>query len=165
MDDADALADFAAVATIWGSGRFARIRCANKERWRNWWQTGCRSRWTRCFVRCAHQAHPRIQAPTAQYPREIALYNEMRARPMSNWMPRVKIFAGKAAAELSSSEADHQADQRCGNVINGDPAVHGLLKVVFIPDYNVSLAEMMIPPRPVRADFDRGYGGIRAQAT
>ena len=52
----------------------------------------------------------------------------------------VKIFAGKAAAGLSpQAKLDHQADQAMWRaIINRDPAVRGLLKVIFIPNYNVS---------------------------
>ena len=44
----------------------------------------------------------------------VALYDAIRAQPMRDWMPRVKIFAGKAAPELSSRQADHQARSRRG---------------------------------------------------
>ena len=41
----------------------------------------------------------------------IALYNEIRAQPMRDFVPRVKIFAGKAAASYHHGQADHQARQ------------------------------------------------------
>ncbi len=75
----------------------------------------------------------------------IALYNEMRARPMFNWVPRVKIFAGKAAASYHRAKLVIKLINDVARVINNDPALRGLLKVVFLPDYNVSLAEMIIP--------------------
>ena len=75
----------------------------------------------------------------------IALYNEMRARPTANWVPRVKIFAGKAAASYHRAKLIIKLINDVAHVINDDPALRGLLKVVFIPDYNVSLAEMIIP--------------------
>ena len=75
----------------------------------------------------------------------IALYNEMRARPTSNWVPRVKIFAGKAAASYHRAKLIIKLINDVAHVINNDPALRGLLKVVFIPDYNVSLAEVIIP--------------------
>jgi starch phosphorylase len=75
----------------------------------------------------------------------IALYNEMRARPLYNWVPRVKIFAGKAASSYRRAKLIIKLINDVARVINTDPALRGLLKVVFIPDYNVSLAEVIIP--------------------
>ncbi len=75
----------------------------------------------------------------------IALYNEMRARPMYNWVPRVKIFAGKAASSYRRAKLIIKLINDVARVVNSDPALRGLLKVVFIPDYNVSLAEVIIP--------------------
>ena len=75
----------------------------------------------------------------------IALYNAMRAQPTQDWVPRVKIFAGKAAASYHRAKLIIKLIHDVGRVINNDPALHGLLKVVFLPDYNVSLAEAIIP--------------------
>lgn len=75
----------------------------------------------------------------------IALYTEMRARPMYNWVPRVKIFAGKAASSYRRAKLIIKLIHDVARVINSDPALRGLLNVVFIPDYNVSLAEVIIP--------------------
>jgi starch phosphorylase len=75
----------------------------------------------------------------------IALYNAMRARPTQDWVPRVKIFAGKAAATYHRAKLIIKLVHDVAHVINDDPAVRGLLKVVFLPDYNVSLAEVIIP--------------------
>jgi glycogen phosphorylase len=75
----------------------------------------------------------------------IALYNDMRAQPTSNWVPRVRIFAGKAAASYRRAKLIIKLINDVAHVINNDPALRGLLKVVFLPDYNVSLAEVIIP--------------------
>jgi glycogen phosphorylase len=75
----------------------------------------------------------------------IALYNAMRAHPMDDWMPTVKIFAGKAAATYHRAKLIIKLIHDVARVVNDDPAVRGLLKVVFLPDYNVSLAEVIIP--------------------
>jgi starch phosphorylase len=75
----------------------------------------------------------------------IALSNEIRARPTHNWVPRVRIFAGKAAASYYRAKLIIKLINDVARVINNDPALRGLLKVVFIPDYNVSLAETIIP--------------------
>ena len=75
----------------------------------------------------------------------IALYQAMRDEPKRDWVPRVKIFAGKAAAGYRQAKLVIKLIHDVGRVINADPAMHGLLSVVFLPNYNVSLAEAIIP--------------------
>ncbi len=75
----------------------------------------------------------------------IALYNEIRAHPTRDFVPRVKIFAGKAAASYHQAKLIIKLIHDVGRVVNSDPAVRGLLKVVFLPNYNVSLAQAIIP--------------------
>jgi glycogen phosphorylase len=75
----------------------------------------------------------------------IALYHAIRAQPTRNWVPRVKLFAGRAAASYRRAKLIIKLIHDVANVVNADPAVRGLLKVVFLPDYNVSIAETIIP--------------------
>ena len=75
----------------------------------------------------------------------VALYDEIRAQPMRDWTPRVKIFAGKAAASYTTAKLIIKLANDVAEVVNSDPTVRGLLKVVFLPNYNVSLAERIIP--------------------
>ena len=75
----------------------------------------------------------------------IALYAEMRSEPNGSWVPRVKIFAGKAAASYAQAKLIIKLANDVATVVNNDPAVRDILKVVFIPNYNVSLAEAIIP--------------------
>ncbi len=75
----------------------------------------------------------------------VAVYNAIRAQPMRAWMPRVKIFAGKAAASYHQAKLIIKLANDVARIVNSDPTVRGLLKVAFLPNYNVSLAEAIIP--------------------
>ncbi|KQO75738.1 glycogen/starch/alpha-glucan phosphorylase [Rhizobium sp. Leaf262] len=75
----------------------------------------------------------------------VALYDQIRSRPELDWVPRVKFFAGKAAPSYHNAKLIIKLANDIARVINNDPAVRGLLKVVFIPNYNVSLAEIIVP--------------------
>jgi starch phosphorylase len=93
----------------------------------------------------------------------IALYNEMRAHPTRDWIPRVKIFAGKAAATYHRAKLIIKLVHDVARVINDDPAVRGLLKVVFMPNYNVSMAEVIIPATDVSEQISTA--GMEASGT
>ena len=75
----------------------------------------------------------------------IAFYEAIRARPAGNWTPRLKLFAGKAAPNYEQAKLIIKLANDVAKVVNNDPAVRGLLKVVFLANYNVSLAEAIIP--------------------
>ena len=75
----------------------------------------------------------------------IAVYDAMRAQPTRDWIPRVKIFAGKAAASYAQAKLIIKLANDVAKVVNSDPTLRGKLKVVFLPNYNVSLAEQIIP--------------------
>ncbi len=75
----------------------------------------------------------------------IALYHAMRAHPTWDWVPRVKVFAGRAAASYKRAKLLIKLIHDVAHVVNHDPAVRDRLKIVFLADYNVSLAEAIIP--------------------
>ncbi len=75
----------------------------------------------------------------------VALYDAIRARPNADWAPRVKIFAGKSAASYHQAKLIIKLINDVADVVNNDPSVKGLLKVAFLPNYNVSLAEVIVP--------------------
>ena len=75
----------------------------------------------------------------------IALYQEIKARPDDTFVPRVKIFAGKAAASYERAKLIIKLAGDIGKVVNNDPVIADRLKVVFVPNYSASLAEVIIP--------------------
>ena len=75
----------------------------------------------------------------------VALYDQIRSHPEKDWVPRVKIFGGKAAASYHNAKLIIKLANDIARRVNSDPTVGGLLKVVFVPNYNVSLAERIIP--------------------
>ncbi|RDE10168.1 glycogen/starch/alpha-glucan phosphorylase [Pelagibacterium lacus] len=75
----------------------------------------------------------------------VAQYNMIRAHPEKRWVPRVKVFAGKAASSYWNAKLVIKLINDVAKVVNNDPAVRGLLKIAFLPNYNVSLAETIIP--------------------
>ncbi|MEO6340697.1 MAG: glycogen/starch/alpha-glucan phosphorylase [Caulobacteraceae bacterium] len=93
----------------------------------------------------------------------IALYDAMRAQPMRNWTPRVVIFAGKAAASYERAKLIIKLINDVAVVVNNDPTLRGLLKVVFLPNYNVSLAEVIIPASDLSEQISTA--GLEASGT
>jgi starch phosphorylase len=75
----------------------------------------------------------------------VALYDQIRSHPERDWVPRVKIFGGKAAPTYHNAKLIIKLANDIARRINSDPSVGELLKVVFVPNYNVSLAERIIP--------------------
>lgn len=75
----------------------------------------------------------------------VALFDAIRAFPTMPWIPRVKIFAGKAAAGYQRAKLIIKLANDVAEVVNRDPVVRDVLKVVFFPNYNVSVAEAIIP--------------------
>jgi glycogen phosphorylase len=93
----------------------------------------------------------------------IALYNDMRAHPEKTWAPRVKIFAGKAAASYHMAKLTIKLINDVAQVVNNDPTLRGALKVAFIPNYNVSLAEVIVPAADLSEQISTA--GLEASGT
>ncbi len=74
-----------------------------------------------------------------------ALYREIKLNPGQTYNPRVKIFAGKAAASYHRAKLIIKLANDVARVVNNDPDIGDKLKVAFLPNYNVSLAEVIIP--------------------
>ncbi|MGG7516843.1 glycogen/starch/alpha-glucan phosphorylase [Allorhizobium undicola] len=147
MDDAEklkALDGFAADAAF--QEKFAAVKRANKEALSNLVAS-------RMGIRLDPSAMFDIQIKRIhEYKRQllniietVALYDQIRSHPERDWVPRVKLFAGKAAPSYHNAKLIIKLINDVARVINHDPSVRGLLKVVFVPNYNVSLAEMMVP--------------------
>ena len=75
----------------------------------------------------------------------VALYNAIRTHPTYDWVPRVKLFAGKAAASYHQAKLIIKLAHDVARVINSEPVVRDRLSLVFLPNYSVSLAEAIIP--------------------
>ncbi|HEV3345971.1 MAG TPA: glycogen/starch/alpha-glucan phosphorylase, partial [Methylomirabilota bacterium] len=81
--------------------------------------------------------------------RIVVLYNRLRENPALEMAPRTFFFAGKAAPAYQLAKLIIKLINNLAGTIDGDPAVRGRLKVVFLPDYRVSLAERLIPAADV----------------
>jgi starch phosphorylase len=79
----------------------------------------------------------------------VVLYNRLRANPKLKLPPRTFFFAGKAAPAYHFAKLVIKFINNLGATLDGDPAVKGRLKVVFVPDYRVSVAERLIPASDV----------------
>jgi starch phosphorylase len=75
----------------------------------------------------------------------IALWQEMRDRPNAEWTPRVKFFGGKAAPGYHFAKDIIYLINSVARVVNNDPVTSKWLKVVYPPNYNVTLAERLVP--------------------
>jgi glycogen phosphorylase len=75
----------------------------------------------------------------------ISLWHRMREEPGRDWVPVVKFFGGKSAPGYAVAKEIIHLINDVGTVVNADPALKGRLKVVYPPNYNVSMAERLIP--------------------
>ena len=81
--------------------------------------------------------------------RIVIFYNRLRQNPGMKMVPRTFFFAGKAAPAYKLAKLIIKFINNLAGTIDGDPVARGRLNVVFLPEYNVSLAERLIPASDV----------------
>jgi starch phosphorylase len=81
--------------------------------------------------------------------RIVVLYNRLRENPKLEMAPRTFFFAGKAAPAYHLAKRIIKFINNLAGTIDGDPAVRGRIKVLFLPEYCVTLAERLIPAADV----------------
>ena len=93
----------------------------------------------------------------------IAEYQMLKANPNAEYHPKTYIFASKAAPGYFMAKKIIELIDALSKVINNDPDVNGKLKVVFVEDYSVSLAEMLMPAADVSEQIS--LAGTEASGT
>jgi len=126
--------------------RFAAAKRANKERFSNW-----------LVAQGLPAANPDalfdVQVKRIhEYKRQllnvlqtVAHWHAIRQNPAAGWVPRIKIFGGKAAPGYHVAKEIVRLVNDVAKVVNTDPVTRDLLQVVYPPNYNVSMAERVIP--------------------
>ena len=75
----------------------------------------------------------------------VALWNDIKDNPNGDWTPRLKVFAGKAApGYVVAKEIIHLIND-VAKVINADPVTRDVLQVIYPDNYNVTMAEVLVP--------------------
>lgn len=82
-------------------------------------------------------------------------YFAIKDHPQQPVVPRVHIFGAKAAPSYHYAKAIIKLINVVADMVNQDPAIGDRLKIVFIPNYGVSIAELIIPPPTLASRFQR----------
>jgi starch phosphorylase len=93
----------------------------------------------------------------------VVLYNRLRNDPHYDFAPRTFFFAGKAAPAYHFAKLIIKLINNVAVAIDADPAAHGRLQVLFLPEYNVSLAERLIPASDISEQISTA--GFEASGT
>ena len=147
LDDAEQLSELAAFADDAAFGeRIAEVKRANKVALANYVRKtqGVRLDPDALFDVQIKRIHE-YKRQLLNLIETVALYDQIRSHPERDWVPRVKIFGGKAASSYHNAKLIIKLASDIARRVNADPSVGGLLKVVFMPNYNVSKAERIIP--------------------
>ena len=126
--------------------RFLEVKRAAKLRFVDWVKTSCGQTVDPdtifdCQVKRIHEYKRQLLNAL----RIIVLYNRLRENPRLDVMPRTFFFAGKAAPAYRLAKLIIKFINNIAGTVDGDPVTRGRLKVVFLPEYRVSLAERLIP--------------------
>jgi glycogen phosphorylase len=165
VDDIERIGDFERyVEDSCAQDRFAAIKRANKDRLAEYIaeQTGVRIDPAAAFDVHVKRIHE-YKRQLLNILETVALYDEIRANPDRDWTPRVKLFAGKAAASYVQAKSIIRLINDVAKRVNSDPAVRNLLKVVFMPNFNVSLAELIVPAADISEQISTA--GMEASGT
>ncbi|TCP95375.1 starch phosphorylase [Cricetibacter osteomyelitidis] len=93
----------------------------------------------------------------------VTRYNQILENPDKDWTPRVFILAGKAASAYVAAKETIKLINDIADLINHDDRLKGRLKVVFIPNYSVSLAQLIIPAADISEQIS--LAGTEASGT
>jgi len=129
---------------------FRRAARQTKLRFADWLKSGCGQTVDPdtifdCQVKRIHEYKRQLLNAL----RIIVLYNRLRENPNLEMPARTFLFAGKAAPAYHLAKLIIKFINNLAGTIDGDPLARGRLKVLFLPDYNVSLAERLIPAADV----------------
>ena len=144
LDELEKLRPFADDAAFRDS--FLEVKRAAKLRFVDWVKTSCGQTVDPntifdCQVKRIHEYKRQLLNAL----RIIVLYNRLRENPRLDVMPRTFFFAGKAAPAYRLAKLIIKFINNLAGTVDGDPITQGRLKVVFLPEYCVSLAERLIP--------------------